>query len=242
MNRILLAAEELPPGHVVTLRDQRAEHLRSVLHVVPGQVVKLGVLDGPRGTGVVEAIQGDNVILRVELEGTIPPAPRVDLLLALPRPKVLKRLWAQVAALGVHNVVITNAAKVERNYFDTHWLRPEVYGPLLVEGLQQAGDTRLPRVTVARVFRPLIEDRIGELCPASVCLVADPAGATRLSRVRIPDGERVLLAVGPEGGWNAFELSLLGRAGFLAVNVGTRTLRTDTACVALIAILHELMT
>jgi 16S rRNA (uracil1498-N3)-methyltransferase len=48
----------------------------------------------------------------------------------------------------------------------------------------------------------------------------------------------VLLAVGPEGGWNAFELELLQQRGFALAGLGPRTLRADTACTALLAIVH----
>ena len=58
------------------------------------------------------------------------------------------RIWAQVAAIGVGQIILTNAERVERNYFDTHWLAPESYRPLLIEGLQQARDTRLPAVSI----------------------------------------------------------------------------------------------
>jgi len=51
--------------------------------------------------------------------------------------------------------------------------------------------------------------------------------------------ERVLLAVGPEGGWNEFEISLLRSHGFEPVSMGERTLRSDTACVALLALVHD---
>jgi RsmE family RNA methyltransferase len=56
--------------------------------------------------------------------------------------------------------------------------------------------------------------------------------------VRDCGGQRTLLAIGPEGGWNAFELRLLEEHGFEAVGMGPRTLRTDTACIALLAIAH----
>jgi 16S rRNA (uracil1498-N3)-methyltransferase len=49
---------------------------------------------------------------------------------------------------------------------------------------------------------------------------------------------RVLLAIGPEGGWNAFELALLQAHRFTSIGLGPRTLRVDTACAALLAILH----
>jgi RsmE family RNA methyltransferase len=55
-----------------------------------------------------------------------------------------------------------------------------------------------------------------------------------------PDA-RVLLAVGPEGGWNEFELRLLEAHGFQPIGMGPRTLRTDTACLALLALVHDVL-
>ena len=123
---------------------------------------------------------------------------------ALRAPKVMRRLWAQLAAIGVGRIMLTNAARVERNYFDTHVLDPEVYRPLLIEGLQQAQDTRLPRVTIHRRFRPLIEDEARCRCVhAGSRLVAHPAGAAR-AVAGCRDRARTLLAVGPEGGWDDY--------------------------------------
>ena len=73
----------------------------------------------------------------------------------------MRRLWAQIAALGVGRIILTNAEKVERNYFDTHILAPETYRPLLIEGLQQARDTRLPVcLDPPAVQRSSIEDEL----------------------------------------------------------------------------------
>jgi RsmE family RNA methyltransferase len=72
--------------------------------------------------------------------------------------------------------------------------------------------------------------------------VADPAakkGAAEVVREGVD--ERILLAIGPEGGWNSFEMALLEAHGFEACGMGPRTLRSDTACVALVAIVHEAM-
>jgi RsmE family RNA methyltransferase len=152
----------------------------------------------------------------------------------------MRRLWGQIAAMGVGQIILTNAERVERNYFDTHVLTPECYRPLLVEGLQQARDTCLPRVSIHRQFKVLVEDELDRLFPAGVRLVADPAAtlpATSAARERA--GERVLLAVGPEGGWNTFETALLNEHGFTPVSMGPRTLRTDTACIALLALVHS---
>jgi 16S rRNA (uracil1498-N3)-methyltransferase len=148
---------------------------------------------------------------------------------------VLRRLWAQLAALGVRRIMLTNAERVERNYFDTHLLDARIYRPLLVEGLQQARDTRLPIVSVHRQLKVLVEDHLDALVGDGLRLVADHrAAASVIDAVRHQTG-RVLLAVGPEGGWNDFELTLLQSHGFTPVGMGPRTLRVDTACIALIA-------
>ena len=87
----------------------------------------------------------------------------LDLVLALPRPQVLKRLWAQLAALGVRHIALTNAARVERDYFDTHVLSPATYGLLLLEGLEQAQDTWVPGVSIHKRLRVLVEDELSTL-------------------------------------------------------------------------------
>lgn len=164
----------------------------------------------------------------------------MDLLLAVPRPKVMRRLWAQLTALGVGRIVLTNAEKVERPYFDSHLLTEAVYRPLLIEGLQQARDTRLPEVSIHRRFKPLVEDDLDGLSGEGLRIVADPSAIQALGdAVRSQPKERVLLAVGPEGGWNTFELQLLEAHGFHRVGMGPRTLRTDTACLALLALVHD---
>lgn len=251
MNLVLLDPTEISDDGAVSLSGARAKHLLQVLKVVPGQEVRVGLLDGAAGVATVASLDRGTVDLRCRLETmTMPPRPMVDLLLALPRPKVMRRLWAQLAALGVGRIILTNAARVERNYFDTHVLTEDCYRPLLIEGLQQARDTHVPRVSIHRQFRPLIEDDLDTLSGSGppgagpsgpgLRLVAHPGRETPLADiVREHAGQRVLLAIGPEGGWNEFELRLLEAHRFQHIGMGPRTLRTDTACIALLALLHD---
>ncbi len=240
MNLVLVTPDEIDTLGRVTVQGARATHLTEVLRVSPGQPVRVGLVDGPMGTATVVEAGSAAVTLACVFEAQAPPRPRVDLLLAVPRPKVLRRLWAQLAALGVGRVILTNAERVERNYFDTHVLDPQVYRPLLVEGLQQARDTHVPLVTVHRRFRPLVEDELDTLSPSTLRIVAHPGAAVPVPELAASAaGRRVLLAVGPEGGWNAFELRLLESKGFQQAGMGARTLRTDTACIALLALVHD---
>ncbi|MCE9614362.1 MAG: 16S rRNA (uracil(1498)-N(3))-methyltransferase [Lentisphaerae bacterium] len=241
MNRILFTAAEVDSDGGVTLSDRRAQHICRVLKPAPGQLLRVGILDGPTGSAEVIDCTADRVQLRCTFSAVAPaPSPDLGVMLALPRPKVLKRLWAPLASLGVTQIVLTNAAKVERNYFDTHWLQEAHYRPRLIEGLEQAGLTRVPDVTVCRQLKPFVEDELEHRFPSTLRLLAHPHAARRIRDVTRAPAEGVLLAIGPEGGWIPFELELLERQHFVAISTGTDPLRSDVACIALIAVVREL--
>ena len=240
MNLILVEPSEVGAAGGVLLSGTRATHVQQVLKAVPGTTVRIGIVDGPRGLGTVMSSTPETVTLHCAFEAGIPERPPVDLLLALPRPKVLRRLWAQLAALGVGRIILTNAARVERHYFDTHVVAPACFRPLLIEGLQQARDTRLPSVTIHRRLKVLLEDELDAIAGAALRVVADPAEPGSVGEtIAAQATDRLLVAVGPEGGWTDFERQLFDRLGFHRVGLGSRTLRSDTACVALLALAHD---
>jgi 16S rRNA U1498 N3-methylase RsmE len=220
-----------------------------------------GAADGFRGTAY------DGIAKHTHHDTSI----RIDLLLAVPRPKVLKRLWAPLASLGVGAVYLTNAARVEKCYFDASSVAAETVQRELVRGLEQSGDVFVPRVTLVKRF-PAALDAIGvtgrEPKPESVqaltasledeaarrddfdaplMLVAQPGSSVTLRRALRGAGsdawgygpKRVVLAIGPEGGWSDHELKVLTEGGFEEVALGNRTLATDVACVALVAAVKE---
>jgi len=237
MNRIILTANELYPDGTVTLTDERAEHIRTVLKVRVGDDVRTGVLNGLIGTSRVEHMDEKAVVLRTQHDEQA-PEPWFDLILATPRPKVLKRLWPQLAALGAGRIVILNAFKVEKCYFSSQWIDPAHYTPLLIEGLMQVGTTRLPDVQIKQRFKPFMEDELDACFPNALRLIAHPGEAAGHGWA-LADGQRPLLAVGPEGGWTDYELDMFLTRGFIPFSLGSRPLRTDTATIALIAVLQE---
>ena len=248
MNLILLEPGEVDAAGGARLTDGRAAHIAGVLRATAGQQVRVGLFDGPFGLGTVTGIDAGTVSMQCVFDGATPERPRVDLLLALPRPKVMRRLWSQLAALGVGRIILSNAARVERQYFDTHVLESSTYLPLLKEGLQQSRDTLLPRVDIHRRLKVLVEDHLDGLFPAGARLLAEPGPGVsvreairswRRSTATSTEPGRVLLAMGPEGGWTAFELDLLAAHNFTSVSLGTRTLRSDTAAIALLTLVHD---
>ena len=238
MNLILLESEDLLENGVAILSGEQSKHIHKVLKATVGSTLKIGMINGPVGKGTVLAADQHKVRLQCDLNEEVPPKPRIDLLLAMPRPKVMKRLWAQLAALGVGRIVLVNAEKVERFYFDSHVLDPAFYRARLIEGLQQARCTHLPEVYIRKRFKPFVEDELEQMFPAPLKLLADPSGNERMADIQM-SSERVLLAIGPEGGWTPYELQLLQDHGVRLFGMGARVLRTDTACIGLLSMLTE---
>ena len=247
MNRILFEPGEIHDGRA-TFSDVRAEHVLNVLHGAEGQTLKTGVLDGPVGTSVIERIEGNAVPVRCTHE-TPSLQPWLDLILAPPRPRAMKRLLPQLASLGVRRIVLVGAEKVEKAFWGAQLLKEEVYRPLLVDGLQQAGTTAVPTIEVFKSFSRFVrfnlDSHFGGQTPR---IVAHPSAAhAGRAPYQIKDAARAgrapyqvpVLAVGPEGGWTDAEVALLEEKGFARMSLGPRILRTDTALIVLLGRLME---
>lgn len=229
MNLLLLHEGEVGEDGVATLTGRRAQHAREVLRAQPGDRLRVGQLGGRVGEAEVLDNEPGRLVLRVRLTDAPPPRPAVDLVLAIPRPKALKRVLGHVAQLGVDRLVLVNAARVEKSYFDSKVLAPDFFRGLLHEGLEQARDTRCPEVLVRERFRPFVEDELDALLPpGALRLLPHPTSEGSLLALG-PLPPRVVLAVGPDGGWVPFEVELLTRAGFRPFSLGPRVLRVETA-------------
>lgn len=241
MNRILISPADLQPDGEVELVGRPARHAREVLRARSGQWLRVGLLNGPRGKGQVLALTETSIRLACVFDPEPPPPSRVDVLLALPRPKALRRLWPVLGSLGVHRLWLCVASRVDRNYLATHWLRPEYYHPLLIEGLELSGDTRIPEVSGIHRFRTFVENRLEELAPGAERWVGHPDGGAPcpLWTKRGTASSRLVVAVGPEGGWTEEELAFLKDRHFSPVSLGWRRLRSETACAALVVLAHQ---
>jgi RsmE family RNA methyltransferase len=235
VNHLVLEPAELSADGTVRLHGRRLFHGREVLHARPGATVKVGLLGGQRGRGEVIAASDEELQLRVILDEPPPPRANVDLVLAMPRPKQLKRVLAAAASLGIDRVVLLNAAKVEKSYFDSKVLDPQFLDHLVRLGLEQARDTIAPKLLVREKFKPFVEDELEAFCGTSRRWLAH--GEAELELPRRSKGERVVLAVGPEGGWTPFELDLLQKQRFVPVTLGVRPLRVEVAVPALVGAL-----
>lgn len=240
MNLLLLRDEDFQPDGTVRLSGRRAQHAREVLQVTQGQRLRVGQLGGKQGEAEVLSAQGPELILQPHLTEDPPPRSGVDLLLAIPRPKALKKVLPAVASLGVDRLVLVNAARVEKSYFDSKVLVPAFIEELLIQGLEQAKDTRLPELHLRERFKPCVEDELDTLFgPDTQRLLPHPPAQQSLAALG-PLKSRVVLAIGPEGGWVPFETALLEAQGFLPFTLGPRVLRVEVAVPFLLGLLKSL--
>ena len=237
MNRILFEHGEIADG-VASFGGARAEHVVTVLHGEVGQILKTGEIGGLNGTSEIVEIARDAAggpIVRARVSHSEAQLPSwIDLILAPPRPRAMKRLLPQLATLGVGRIVLVGAEKVEKDFWGATLLKEENWHPLFVDGLMQAGTGVMPSLKTRRSFRRFLRDELDEMFPTANRIVAHPYADDGGARAEAPSG-RPLLAIGPEGGWTDGEVELLESHGFRRFSLGPRILRTDTAVVAMLA-------
>ncbi|MBU0681173.1 MAG: 16S rRNA (uracil(1498)-N(3))-methyltransferase [Proteobacteria bacterium] len=235
MNIILFDRDEIN-DNTVTLSGRRAEHIIKILKSKVGDTLRTGVINGPSGTSTLHKISGPTVELLLDVHTTEPTPALVDIVLALPRPIMLKRVLAQVATFGVARLFLINSNRVEKSFFSASLLEGSKMRQRLLEGLEQAGDTLLPKVSVHGRFKPFVEDTLPQIASEyQAMLLAHPGSPYSLGQLIPPPlTGKVLLIIGPEGGWVDFEISLFSEKGAHPFHLGPRILRVDSVIPSLL--------
>jgi RsmE family RNA methyltransferase len=217
------------------LTDRRAEHLLRVLRRQAGDAFDCGLVNGPRGKGVIEAVGPDALTVRFAWETAVPLPEPVTLLAGLPRPQTARDILRETAALGVSALHFVLTDKGEPSYAQsTLWSAGE-WRRHLIAGAEQAFTTRLPEVYQAR---PL-PDALSVLPPGGTRLALDNYEASdSLGRAHFLDDKALVLAIGAERGWSGRERDLLREHQFRLVHLGARVLRTETATIAALSIVR----
>lgn len=232
MNLILLRSEDYIAPERVRLTDKRAQHIREILGASAAETIKVGNIGGMIGSGEITRIDSECVELLVALTREPPAKLPLTIILALPRPKMLRRIIRSVAEFGVRELILLNTYKVEKSYWQTPVLAPEIIRDYLLDGLQQSGDTVLPTVRCEQRFKPFVEDQLPTIAENTLALVAHPGME---SPCPIAINRPCTLAIGPEGGFTPYEIDKLQQAGLQPVNLGQRILRVENALTMLVA-------
>ncbi len=226
MNLVLLAASDIIPyTSKALLRGRRHAHVLTVHRARPGDVLNVGLEDGKMGQGRVLRLTDTELEMEVAFSAEPPPKVPVILAVALMRPPVLKRVLQTAAAMGVPQIHIFHARRVEKSFWNSTSLAPAEVREQLVLGLEQAKDTVLPSVVFHKRFKPFVEDALPDLLQGRRGVVADPSGQPLSGEAKGP----AVLIIGPEGGFIPYELEKFLAAGCVLAGMGPRILRVETA-------------
>jgi 16S rRNA (uracil1498-N3)-methyltransferase len=233
MNLILLFKDDfIENTSRVRLTGRRLRHVLEVHRASVGDDLCVGLVNDRIGTGKVTALDGSVLEMDVSFERLPPQALPVVLILALPRPKALRRVLRSASSMGVKKMVLLNSFRVEKSYWQSPVLGLESIQEQLVLGLEQARDTVLPDVQLRPLFKPFVEDELPGLAKGTLPLVAHPNASSECHRsVNRP----VTLIIGPEGGFIPYEIEKIVAAGFTTVHAGERIMNVETAVPALLA-------
>ncbi|KAA0873552.1 16S rRNA (uracil(1498)-N(3))-methyltransferase [Nitrincola tapanii] len=240
MNLILLYPEEVQAsGQILSLKDRRFQHIAQIHQPQIGDRLRAGLINGPIGEVEVLALSASEVQLRWHLAAAkpSPDALPLELVMALPRPKMLKRVLQTAATLGVKSLWLIHSYRVDKSYWSTPVLSPDSVHEHLCLGLEQAGDTLLPQVHLRKRFKPFVEDELPALVAGRRALVAHPYQAQDCPA---PAWQPSVLVLGPEGGFIPYEIAKLQEAGVESVSLGSRILRVETALPVLLTRLFPL--
>jgi len=214
----------------VTLSAAESHHAAVVRRAKNGDEVVLFDGAGAEASGRIARPNRRAVVVDVEQITHHPPDLAIDLTLAVALGKAQRQSYVieKCTELGVgaiwplgtdRSVSRPGAATVEK------WNRRAI------EAAKQSRRRWLPQITAARA----LTDAAAAFDQFDYVAFADTEG-TRLEWDRavrsLERGSRVLVLIGPEGGWSAAERSQLEECGAAAICLAPTVLRTETAAVA----------
>jgi len=231
LNLILFTDGDRVAPSTIALRGRRLQHLREVHRANSGDILRVGEINGLMGRGEILEINDTLASLSISLDQSPPKKLPLRLVLALPRPKMLRRILRTIAELGVSELHLINSYRVEKSYWQSPVLKPDTVREYLLLGLEQSRDTQVPLVQHHTAFKPFVEDDLPGIIKGRQALLAHPGEYAPCPRHI--SGE-ILLVVGPEGGFIPYEVGKLQRAGCKVVSLGPRILRVENAVSSLL--------
>lgn len=225
MNCLLIEPHESAENAArIRITGRRRRHAEEILRASTGDTLRVGVIGGRLGTARIVGLDKEVLDLEVELDRDPPPKRALQLVLALPRPPVFRRLLSTIASLGAESLLVVGTARTEKSFWQSHVIEPEAIRERLLLGLEQSSDSILPAVEFHRYFESLVSEILPPRIKGRRALLAHPTADLPCPRsVEDP----VTVFVGPEGGFVDHEVDRLKEIGFETVELGPRVLRVE---------------
>jgi 16S rRNA (uracil1498-N3)-methyltransferase len=228
------------------LSGQDTKHLRDVLRLCTGDQVRLFDGTGCEYIAEISGIILDEVILNVlthEIFESQSPV-RITLAQAFLKDKKMDTLVRQVSELGIDRWLPFQASRsVARPDGERLKARKERWIKIVREALKQCGRSKLPEICDTVSFGSalsLVKD-----CDLKIIFwekSANPISDLLNMNVSKADDpiKSVCIVMGPEGGFEDFEVKMAMDEGFIPLSLGPRILKADTASIAACTLIQHL--
>jgi 16S rRNA (uracil1498-N3)-methyltransferase len=217
------------------LEGPASHYLTRVLRLSTGDFVTVFNGDGSDYLAEICEIERQKVVLRVtdsQIPGNESPL-KITLVQAISRGERMDYSLQKATELGVFCIQPVISRRVEVRLDEKRQLKRLAHWQgVVVSACEQSG-----RALVPSVKTPISLAEWTAVVVESPRLVLDPLATQKMSSIQIQN-DALSLLVGPEGGFNKDEMNALETAGVMAVSLGRRILRTESAGPAAIAVLQ----
>jgi 16S rRNA (uracil1498-N3)-methyltransferase len=215
-------------------------HIAHVLRLKKGAHICLNDGSDREYTGIISRVAGESITVTLEETLTAPATesgPRITLFQGIPRGNKLELILQKCTELGVAGIVPFMASRsVARVPAGRLREKLERWQRIVREAARQSNRASVPDISFAADLAEalnLAED------PVKLLLwEEEQAGTLKKVLAELPPPERIAVIVGPEGGLTAEEVASAVKCGFVPVSLGKRIVRTETAGLAIVAILQ----
>ncbi len=234
--RFFIPAEQLqaPDTH---LRGDEARHLLQVLRMKVGDEVILFDNSGQEYQARIRSVSGGKVFFEIVDQQIILRESFLQLSLGLPliRPQPFEWILQKGTELGVTAFHPFFSAHSRRNFQKTELeTRENRWKKIIIEASKQCRRNVLSELHPVVSFLDLLK-----LSPGSLKIIPYEGESSRTLKDLQPGffpSSPILALVGPEGGFPPEEVDLAEGEGFVPISLGPRTLRSETAALALICL------
>ena len=239
MHRVFIPPEAVRGGTITITDAKTLHHLRHVLRL--GAADRLECFDGRGHSYVGSIVRGDRRQLTVSVDQrTEEPTPRLSITLAqaLIRPERFEWLLEKATELGVVRVIpMMTDRTTARVVGDRGRARQARWQRIIASAASQCGRAKLPLLEAPQPFQRLVERFSGR--PALLPTLTAEGESLAEGFRELREAAEAIVLIGPEGDFSPAEVALATRHGARPVGLGRHTLRSETAAIAILAVLQH---
>jgi len=215
----------------VQLEPTPAHHAIRVLRLATGDTVEVFDGQGWVGRGSLQCSGPSASVINTTISRIEPPRPTIDIAASIPTGPRAQAMVNQLSQAGADRLI---PLITQRSIVQPRQAKLDRFEQTTIESAKQSGRAYLMKIDAPTPLQELVSG------PEEVRLIADPSGQkVATGQIQLDKAARVLVLIGPEGGWTAGELQLATESGYAPWKLGPYVLRIETAACVATAILRH---